>query len=206
MQSEKSDTGSKREIRWAHFLNPDVLRPTITMASIYIAAFEILKDALINRVREFYLFIHQYSEDDPSVDAKYGSDVLSLNKSVLYASLNWLTSMQAIDQKDIDAFERIKSCRNVIAHELHRIVSTGELPPDFIDCFKEMIRLLQKIETWWVLNFEIPANPDFDGQEIDQKSIISGPILWLQWMSEVAFGSTKYYDDLKSNSGNTISD
>jgi hypothetical protein len=143
MQSEKPDSANKGEIRWEAFLNPDVVRPTITMVSIYISAFEILKDTLINRVREFYSFTHQYREDDPDIEARYNTDVLILNKSVVLASLSWLRSMQAIDNNDIATFERVKSCRNELAHELPRIVSTGSLPHEFVDCLKEMIALLQ---------------------------------------------------------------
>lgn len=206
MQSDKPDMGSKGEIRWEAFLNPDVVRPTITMVSIYITAFEILKDTLINRVREFYSFTHQYREDDPGIEARYNSDVLSLNKSLVFASLSWLTSMQAIDHNDIATFERVKSCRNEVAHELPRIVSTGRLPLDFVDCLKEMIALLQKVETWWIINFEIPTDPDLDDKEIIETGIVPGPVFWLQLMSEVALGSKKYYEGLKENADGTASD
>ncbi|MGD0856452.1 MAG: hypothetical protein ABSA18_11680 [Dehalococcoidia bacterium] len=206
IQFEKSSGGNKDQMRWEDFLNPDVVQPTIAMASIYIAAFEILKDTLINRVREFSSFTHQYRDDDPAVEAKYNSDVLSLNKSVVYASLSWLTSMQAIDNNDVATFERVKTCRNELAHELPRIVSTGRLPLDFVDCLKEMIALLQKVETWWIINFEIPTNPDLDDKEIIETGIIPGPVFWLQLMSEVALGSKKYYEGLKENADGTASD
>jgi hypothetical protein len=206
MQSEKSDTGSKGGIRWEAFLNPDVVRPTVTMVAIYITAFEILKDTLINRVREFYSFTHQYREDDPDTEARYNSDVLSLNKSVVYASLSWLLSEQAIDKNDLATFERVKSCRNELAHELPRIVSIGSLPPAFVNCLKEMIALLQKVETWWIINFEIPTNPDLDDKEIVETGIIPGPVFWLQLMSEVALGSKKYLEELKESADGTASD
>jgi hypothetical protein len=37
-----------------NFLNPEVLRPNLIMASLYIAAFEMLKDTIIDRTRDFY--------------------------------------------------------------------------------------------------------------------------------------------------------
>lgn len=39
--------------RWEDFLNPDVLRPKLISASIYLAAFELLKDAIIERIEDF---------------------------------------------------------------------------------------------------------------------------------------------------------
>lgn len=39
---------------WERVLNPDVLRPSLLSATMFIAAFEILKDCIIDRVRDFY--------------------------------------------------------------------------------------------------------------------------------------------------------
>jgi hypothetical protein len=51
--------------------------------------------------------------------------------------------------------------------------------------------LLRKIEVWWVVNFEIAINPDFDDQEIDQKDIMPGAVLSLQMLIQVASGNTE---------------
>lgn len=40
---------------WENFLNPEVLRPNLIMASLYIAAFEMLKDTIVERIRDFYI-------------------------------------------------------------------------------------------------------------------------------------------------------
>lgn len=41
---------------WQNFLNPDVLRPTLIVASLYIAAYEVLKDTIIEQIKSFYTF------------------------------------------------------------------------------------------------------------------------------------------------------
>jgi hypothetical protein len=52
------------------------------------------------------------------------------------------------------------------------------LPTDFAERFGDMTTLLDKIERWWIVNVEIPTNPDFDGkhEEIDESGIIPGCI------------------------------
>ena len=39
---------------WEEFLNPDVMRPHLIAASIYIAGFEALKDSVVGRIRDFF--------------------------------------------------------------------------------------------------------------------------------------------------------
>lgn len=39
---------------WDEFLNPEVMRSRLIAASIYIAGFEALKDAIVGRIRDFF--------------------------------------------------------------------------------------------------------------------------------------------------------
>ncbi len=79
---------------WENFLNPAILRNHLISASIYIASFEALKDAVIGRTRDF--FWNGFDQAGDRIDPKYGHDVLSRNKSTVYASLDWLKEMGAI--------------------------------------------------------------------------------------------------------------
>jgi hypothetical protein len=101
--------------------------------------------------------------------------VLSKNRSHVYASLEWLKEMHAIDDADIAAFERVKKLRNELAHELTGILFQG-LPADLAELLSEMISLLDKIERWWIVNVEIPINPDLNGMEINESQVIPGPL------------------------------
>ncbi len=40
---------------WENFLNPDIVRPHLITTSIYIFAFQILKDSIIGRIRDFFV-------------------------------------------------------------------------------------------------------------------------------------------------------
>jgi len=75
------------------------------------------------------------------------------------------------------------------------------LPADFEQCFQEMVRLLRKIEVWWIVNVEIPTNPDFDGEQIDEQGIVPGSVMSLQLLCDIALGDERqsryYHDELR---------
>ncbi|MHB1421530.1 MAG: hypothetical protein ACYCX4_18455 [Bacillota bacterium] len=171
---------------WESFLNPDILRKNLITASIYLTAYEVLRDSIVNRIKDFYTDHYHPNKDE--VDPKYISEVTSKNKDKTYASLSWLRQREAIDETDIDKFDKIKARRNKIAHELNQIIYKG-LGDDLHNLFMDMISLLNKIEKWWIVNVEIPINQDISGREIDEDAIIPGPVISLQIMLNVAFGS-----------------
>jgi hypothetical protein len=176
---------------WENFLNPDILRPNLIIAALYIAAFELLKSTIVERIRDFYTtgFDKSIQKDGGwLVDPKYQSQVLSRNRSPVYASLEWLKESQAVDDQDIAAFERVKECRNDVTHRITQVLSGG-LPTDLPDRFGDILALVDKIGRWWVVNVEIPTNPDFDGQEIDEEGIVPGATMGLRLLLDIALGS-----------------
>ena len=56
-----------------------------------------------------------------------------------------------------------------------------------------MTALLDKVEKWWIVNLEIPTNPDLIDKinEIDFDGIVPGPIISLRMMVDVALGSNE---------------
>lgn len=174
---------------WEEFLNPEVTRPCLIAASIYIAGFEALKGSVVGRIRDF--FWTDLDESGDTIDPKYQSDVLSRNKSPLYASLDWLKGMNAIDDRDLRTFDRVKACRNTLAHKLFSVLGSEGLPADFEQCFTDMVSLLRKIEVWWITNVEIPTNPDYDGSDIDEDGIVPGPVMGMQLLLDIALGDDK---------------
>ena len=168
---------------WEGILNPDVLRPNLISASIYIAGFEILKDAIIDRIKEVYTL-----GGLPEDDEKYRSEVLSSNPSRVYSSLHWLKENRVIDDNDAEIFEKVKQCRNDLSHRLAKML-TGGLPDDLPTRFAEMVALLDKIERWWIVNVEIATDPQFDDKEVDESGILPGRVIAMQVMTDVALGS-----------------
>jgi hypothetical protein len=194
------DDHKKAQESWERFLNPDKLRPTLMLASIYISTFEILKDIIVSRIKNFYST--SFDESGEIIDPAYKSEVLERNSSPVYASLLWLKESEAITDDDLEKFNQIKKQRNDIAHQMFEMLSHG-LPIDFAERFNDMTSLLDKIEKWWILNVEIPigmlgvsygengieVNDDVTLDDFDLDEIIPGPIASLRMLVEIAIGS-----------------
>jgi hypothetical protein len=190
---------SKIRQAYEDFLNPDVTRYRLIIASIYIAGFELLKDSIVNHLRSFYA--DGFDDTGEILGERYQSAVLRRNRSAVYASLEWMKEMQAIDDSDIAAFNRVKSCRNVLAHRLFDALGSEGLPADFDQCFTDMKALVRKIEMWWIINVEIPTDPDFDGETIDDDGIVPGAVMSMQLLLDIALGDEEqsrfYYNEFR---------
>lgn len=182
--------------QWEQLLTPAVMQERLVSASLFVTAYELLKESIVGRLRSFYMA--GFDMDGEIIDEKYKTDILSRNKSHLYASLDWLMENNVIDQTDLQKFERLKKTRNSIAHELPLLVLNGA---DFqiIERFHELVELLKKIEVWWVINLEIPTNPDFDGKEIDEEGIVPSSLLMIQIMLDVLTGNEELLNHYKEN-------
>ena len=191
----------KVKASWTKALHPETLRTNIITASIFSMAFEMLKSSIVDKIKDFYFCGFNGTEITTSPD--YKQKVLSLNKSPLYASLQWLIIRDAIDNDDISKFEHIKKCRNTLAHEMLLFASDG-VDFNVSDVFEEMIVLLRKIEMWWFVNVEMATDPDAYPSDLDLNEVTPGPMLSLQILVDVALGSEdvarKYYDHFMANS------
>jgi hypothetical protein len=172
---------------WNDFLNPDLLRPRLIHASIYIASFELLKDAVVDRIRQFMSI--GFDQNGPTTTSDYKDQVLRRHRDVVEASLDWLLSMNAIACRDIETYRSLRDLRNRLAHELFQLLASEGLPSDFNTKFVDLVALMTKIEVWWIKEFEIPTNPDFDGQEIDEATISPGTVIALKMLCAFALGS-----------------
>jgi hypothetical protein len=94
-----SDYKERARRGWAKFLNPEVLRSNLIATSIFLAAYEMLRASVIERIRSF--FIGGFEEGEWIVSDDYRAKCLSLDKSPLRASLLWLKQMSVIDDADI---------------------------------------------------------------------------------------------------------
>jgi hypothetical protein len=193
--------GGSREVndhekKWEQFLDTDFLRDRLISASMFLVAYEFLKESIVGRVKGF--FTDGVNENGLIISEEYEKEVLSLNKNHLYASLKWLEQFNVLSQNDLEKLEKVKRIRNVIAHQLSSLVTSGE-DFDYVSGFNDTIELLHKIEKWWIINFEIPINSDFDNQEIDEDGIICGPVLSIQMMLEVLSGNEELLKVYKKN-------
>jgi hypothetical protein len=173
--------------KWIEFLTPEVLRNRLISASIYLAAFELLKDSIIDHPRSF--FTSGFDINGPIVGPQYEEEILTRNGSPLYASLSWLQEFGVLDDNDLAVFENLKNVRNTVAHEMHQLASGGA-PSKHVAELPKLVALLRKIEIWWIVNVEIPTNPDFDdATDVDEDGILPGPVMAVSLMVDVALGS-----------------
>ena len=180
--------------RWERFLDPEVVRSSLFIATMFVTTFEILKDSIVDRIRDFYT--QGWDENGPVVEPKYQREVASRDKSIVYASLDWLREHEAIDEADLKTFEHLKKIRNQLAHQLFNVV-TGQTESEHVPQFPVLVALLRKVEVWWVVNVEIPTNPDFDSKEVDEVGIVPGAVLSLQMLMEVASGNTELLGEFR---------
>lgn len=188
------------ERSWERFLNPESLRANLMMAAIFVSVFEMLKDSIVSHIRNF--FTNGFDENGAIVEETYETDVLARNKSVVFASLDWLRDEGVISNVDIELFKQVRNCRNEIAHEMMQVLTHG-FTLERAEMFNQMVGLLDKIERWWIVNVEIPTNPDFDDAEIDEEGIIPGPLITIRLMIDIALSggetaSTWYFEQFKA--------
>jgi len=164
-------------------LNPDFIKSNLVLSALYLTAYELLKDTIVDRIRSFYSF--EYRDGHAVPDAQYQKEVLSVHKDILVASCLWLNRTGVIAESEVEEIQLIRTHRNQIAHELPRLLVDPEL--DFnVKYFLRIRELLQKIETWWVKNVDIPSNSDFDGVEVDERDIETGRVVILDYVISVA--------------------
>ncbi len=190
---------SAHEDRWERFLDPEIVKPSLFLATMYITTFEILKNSIVDRIKDFYSI--SWSEQGSTQSPEYQAKVLVRNGSAVYASLNWLHEQEAISDEDLKTFELLKKTRNLLAHQLFEVV-TGQAESNHTEQFPVLVELLRKIEVWWVVNVEIPTNPDYSDTEIDEEGIVPGAILSLQMLLHVAGGSTELLEAWRKGRSN----
>ncbi|WP_262736169.1 DUF4145 domain-containing protein [Acinetobacter variabilis] len=107
--------------QWENFLNPEVFKDRLINISMYITIYEMLKDAIINRLKDFYVMT-LIGAKDLEGEEEYRTKVLSRHKNHLYASISWLIENGVINKEDKENIEALKSYRNYLAHEMSNIV------------------------------------------------------------------------------------
>jgi|688.fasta_scaffold270646_3 hypothetical protein len=170
---------------WAKFLNPEVLKSNLIAASLFLAAFEALRSSVISPIRDFYSC--GFDQYGPIVDPEYQTKVLSLDKSPLRASLLWLKDREVISSGDMLLVDRIRKHRNQLAHELMKYVATSDCEIDG-ELIVSIYELVAKIDRWWILNVEVPTNPDFDGYDVYESGVQSGNMIFLKLMIDIVTG------------------
>jgi len=173
---------------WAKVLHPDLLRSNLIAASLYLTAWETLRDCVIGQLRSFYNI--GLSDKGDTVGPEYASRVLARNMSPLLASLLWFQEEGVIDETDLELVDLLRAHRNEIAHHLPEFIGKQGRDIDVV-LLGRLLDLVAKIDRWWIRQIEIPTNPDFDGQDVDSipdDQIQSGRMIFLGMLIRVSTG------------------
>jgi len=176
--------------KWERILDPKILKRRVISYSVFISAFEMLKNVVTGKLERFYI-----NFDDEQDKIEYKVKVLDRNKSKLYASLNWLAEYNALEQVDIDEFERLKIIRNKLSHEMLDLLPEDELF-DVTNEIRAIIKLTRKVEIWWFCNLEMAIDPDSYPEDMDIEQVQPMTVFMLQLMYSVALGDEKAADEM----------
>ena len=172
---------------WTKFLNPESLRSNLIVASMLIAAFETLRNSVIEPLKGFYAI----GFDAPSPE--YAAKVLSRHKSPLKASLLWFREANAIDDSDIATVDSIREHRNEVAHQLPKFLSTADANVN-LEMLVAICQIVCKIDRWWIRDVEMSTDPDMTPERlasVDDSDISSGNMMFLRMMIDIASGDAE---------------
>jgi len=102
----------KSDKSWQKFLHPETLKGNLIHIALFISAFEMFKDIIIEKPKTF--FSTGFNQDGLIISDNYKIEVSSKSKSPLYASLLWFKDIGVIEEKDIKIFNDIKKHRNEV--------------------------------------------------------------------------------------------
>jgi hypothetical protein len=110
--------------------------------------------------------------------------------------------MSALDDADIELVNAIRKHRNELAHDLPKFITTADADIN-IRLLESIYKLVTKIDRWWIREVEIPANSDFDAQEVIDSNIQSGNMLFIQMMIQIATGedSSVFWNEFQKQAG-----
>jgi hypothetical protein len=179
--------------------NPTLIRRNLLVASLFMTSFEMLKTSIQDRIKSFLCFnakLNNEGELEYEVSDDYRNQVLEKiipnidgrkyrDYHLYYSSCLWLKVNNVINQSDIVELEKIRKHRNLIAHNPLKLLVDDRININ-VELLKKSQELLKKIEKWWIVEYEIPVNPDFDGQEIDESKVQSGISILLDYLMEIA--------------------
>ena len=143
MQSKKDIKREAEEI-----LNKDGIRLRLMFTSLYLTAYEILKDAIIEPIKDFFVF----DESNADMVSAYESELkISLKKrgeTGLIPSCEWLKKMEVYDDADIDTIKQLRNRRNTIAHQIPDLILSTNLPVSVKE-FEDLMRIVHKTDVFW---------------------------------------------------------
>jgi hypothetical protein len=178
---------------WAKFLDPEEMKKSLIQASLYLSAYEILKNGIVGRLKGHFTVV--------GMGDAYKENVRSLHpKDEFHACCIWFVQEGAMSNDDLDEIGEIRKHRNAIAHELPEFISSIHQSVD-ASKLQSLMEIARKIDIWWIREIEIPINPDFklsDIEDIDWDELVGGSSLTLSIILSIFEGDESFLQELHS--------
>jgi hypothetical protein len=160
------------EARLRAKLAPERIRATLSFAGLILIVYEMMKQAVVKDVREFYC--RGFDESGMLYDEQgYARDVKSLDRSQFRASAKWLVNSGAIKDEQVEVLERLYVHRKDIAHELAKYLIDVDHEPD-ADLFIEALQVLRDIRRFWTqIEIDIGSFDDHGDVTVDDVQPLS---------------------------------
>lgn len=156
-------------------LSPAELNRNLVYAGLFLVAFELVRELVINRVKGFYA---NTTFGPGMLFRTYEQDVLARHKHAFEASLLFLRDhFEAISPDDVMAIQALREHRNVIAHELPRILPIMD-PSENERLLLRAREALFRLSNFWVF-IDIGADPEFKSKALDWKQIAGEDLMLL---------------------------
>lgn len=174
---------------WEKFLNPQTLKNNLIKCSVYIVFFEKLQESIVEKIKDFYWTGWVNGKD--VINEKYKKRFYKNGVDIFNESLNWLIESGAINENDKEKIIKLKDHRNEIAHEMIDFITSDKKDVNeslLLECYE----ILAKIDKWWIIEVELPTNPEdmqIESDSIDYDGIFSGNMALLQLLYMVYTGN-----------------
>ncbi|MET4429058.1 hypothetical protein [Mycolicibacterium sp. 624] len=164
-------------------LRPDIIRGTLAFAGLYQVTHEMLKHAVLDKVREFFcldLNLDGSCSMTAEEQERYRRHVLLLAPNRFRASLLWLVQNNAITQIQADRLDSIRDHRDDLVHELVKYIVDPDADPD-VGLLVDAIATLTDLHRFWIHvelstgGFFLPDGSDVgdvDAEEVMPLSLI----------------------------------
>ena len=181
-----------------NILNKEALQTNILGVALFVLFFEQLKDFIIDRPRGFYCFNSCEIKDEKIIykeNDAYKQKVRSLDpQRIFHASVQWFQKQTALSEDETLTIFKAEKRRNDFVHEFFRTLTEGWRKEDSI-LLREIISLYQRLDSWWVYNFEFDEDEVPNPETVTQKDCYSLSAAILNVVKDIALGNDEPYSD-----------
>lgn len=145
------------------------------LLALLLVYYELLKDTIIDRTKSF--LSNKFSIDDKGeivteVSEKYLE--LIRDKSEFRACRDYHLQLGAITTDDDLLIDRFAVERNRCAHEVLKILLDDRATEIDFDLVFAGVQLFNRIDNWWIVNFEMEIDPEFLPADVNREEAEKG--------------------------------